>query len=117
MARELRVFVGEPLAVRPRAQLGARPLTRHGSQLWGHRVDTRSYVLPSLRDSKLCNFKKADVRLKHRLLPSSFCFPTRFQPHLEQICRIGYPPVLACILGDLELRPFKSPLDRWQTRP
>jgi hypothetical protein len=36
MVPELRVFVGEPLAVRPRAQLGARPLTRHGSQLWGH---------------------------------------------------------------------------------
>ena len=36
MARELLVFMSEPLAVRPRAASGARPITRHGSQLWWH---------------------------------------------------------------------------------
>jgi hypothetical protein len=49
------------------------------------RVNTRSYVLPSLRDSKLCNLKEAEVRITFCLLPSR-------QPHLEQIRRIGYPP-------------------------
>jgi hypothetical protein len=36
MAPELSIFMSEPLAVRPRAAGGARPLTRHGSQLRWH---------------------------------------------------------------------------------
>jgi len=36
MAPELSIFMSEPLAVRPRAAREARPLTRHGSQLWWH---------------------------------------------------------------------------------